>query len=459
MTSNSRGRTPPQAPSLLPTAVRLAAALLAWTACACAHAPWAAREAPAPVQPSLLYEPPAELPPPEYLIATSGQYREIPLRWEPALRPDVAGYLLESSLSREGPFLPRTVLRNRGVLAWIDRDKPDSPLGDDATRFYRLRTFDRDGRISTFASEVAVATTAPPPAPPERLFAYSRQPRSIPLAWSPADDPWVAGYTVERSPGPEGPFEVVAELEGRHATHLLDVGLGDLRVLFYRVSSRNPGGEPGPPSEVVRAVTKPAPLPPISLRVESRRLGAIALAWEPNVEPDLLGYRLRRWREGEARETVSYVAASVTRAEDRDIGAGELYSYELIAVDRDGLESRPSQPVRGEGVGYEWRVSAVPEAVHLRWNPRSEEGFVRAHVLRTRGPWQSEAWTTRHAEFVDRDVVPGRTYRYQIVLERADGESAPPSRPADVAVPRSGEPFVEIQAPASRLPPPEGIPR
>jgi fibronectin type 3 domain-containing protein len=426
---------------------------------ACAGAPSRTAPEPTPAVPSLVYDPPVELPAPESLIATGGQYREIPLRWDPVLLPDVAGYLIESSLASDGPYLARKSLLNRGTLAWVDRDTPDSPLGDDATRFYRLRSLGHDGSLSSRVSEVAVATTAALPAPPEGLFAYSRQPRSVPLAWTASDDPIVAGYTVERSPGPEGPFEVVAELEGRHTTHLLDDGLGDLRVLFYRVSSRNPGGEHGEPSAVVRAVTKPEPLPPIALHVKERRLGEIALAWEPNVERDLLGYRLRRRRDGGGVETVTYIGAGETRAEDPEVGAGEVVLYDVIAVDRDGLESRPSEPVVGRGVGYAWRITASSEAVTLHWNPREDEGYAGARVTRSSGLWQSESFTTQGGEWIDRDVEPGRTYRYRIALLREDGSEAPISRPAVVAVPLPGEPFVEIQAPASILRPPEGIPR
>ena len=301
------------------------------------------------------------------------------------LIPGVAGYVVEGALSPAGPFRVRATLRDRGVLAWVDRGEPEEPLGDGAERFYRVRAFVHDGRLSSTASPVVTATSAPLPAPPDGLRAWSRQPRSIPLTWDPSRDPVVAGYTVERSPNPGGPFEVVAELDGRQSTHLLDTGLGDLRVLYYRVSSRNLGGERGAPSDVLRAVTKPAPLPPIALRVEGQRLGAIALAWEPNVETDLLGYRLRRWHKGSPPETVTYVGANKTRAEDIRVAAETAYDYTLIAVDLDGLESRPSSPVSAVGLGYEWRASASSREVRLSWNARADEGFVRAHITRTSG--------------------------------------------------------------------------
>ncbi len=444
------------------TVRKLRAALIACAATACASwAPtWPGDAAPPPAaEPALVYDPPADLPAPEGVRATSGQYREIPLRWEPVLTPGVAGYVVESALAAAGPFRVRAPLRDRGALAWLDRGEPDEPLGDGAARYYRLRAFAHDGRVSSNASPVASATSAPLPAPPEDLRAWSRQPRSIPLTWNPSRDPNVAGYTVERSPNPGGPFEVVAELDGRQSTHLLDTGLGDLRVLYYRVSSRNPGDERGVPSGALRAVTKPAPLPPISLHVEGRRLGAIAFAWDPNVETDLLGYRLRRWRKGHPAETVTYVGADKTRAEDIRVTPEQAYDYTLVAVDRDGLESRPSSPIHVTGLGYEWRASASPSEVRLAWNARPDEGFVRAHITRSGALRQERTFVTESAELRDGDVTSGQTYRYRIQLERSDGQQAPASPPIVVAVPRTGAGFVEIQPPASRLPQPDGNPR
>lgn len=437
----------------------LAAAL--W-ACAGAAPAWLPGQGAAPEPapgPTLVYDPPSDLPAPQGLSATSGLYHLIALNWDPVLLPGVGGYLVESAAAEQGPFVQRAALANRSVLAWMDRDDPAAPLDDGEQRFYRLRSFDRDGRVSSLASEVVSATSAPLPAPPEGLRAYSQQPRSIPLVWRAADDPGVVGYTVERSPGPDGPFEVVAELDGRHATHLLDTGLGALRVLHYRVSSRNAGGERGPPSVVLRAVTKPEPLPPVGLRVLGRRLGAMALGWDPNVEPDLAAYRVLRRREDGSEETVTQVGVGEHQTEDTQVGAGERLTYVLTALDRDGLESRPSQPVQVQGVAYDWVATASAGGVRLRWNPHADEGFVRARVTRQGWPWGRREFRTEESELLDTDVKPGRDYRYVIELERADGSLAPPSRPLVVEIPEAGAGFVEIQAPAPRLPPPDSIPR
>ena len=442
--------------------IGLAAFALAATACAGAPfgSPWFGGPEPvAAPEPALVYDPPADLPAPDAVRATSGQYREIPLRWNPVLIPGVAGYVVEGALAAAGPFRVRATLRDRGVLAWVDRGEAKEPLGDGAERFYRVRAFVHDGRLSSTASPVVTAISAPLPAPPDGLRAWSRQPRQVPLTWDPSRDPVVAGYTVERSPNPGGPFEVVADLDGQQSTHLLDTGLGNLRVLYYRVSSRNPGGERGAPSEVLRAVTKPAPLPPIALHVDRRRLGAIALAWEPNVETDLLGYRLRRWHKGSPSETVTYVGADKTRAEDIQVATETAYDYTLIAVDLDGLESWPSSPVHAVGLGYDWHASVSPHEVRLSWNAHTDEGFVRAQITRASGFGRERTFVTDTAEIRDVDVTPGETYRYRIQLERGDGQKAPESQLISIDVPRTGAGFVEIQPPPSRLPQPDGNPR
>ena len=131
--------------------------------------------------PALSEDPPSLLPAPEGLRATSGEYREIPLKWDPVLTADVGGYLLEWAPQREGPFAPLREIGGRGELAHVDRGGKDG-LADGESRFYRIRAFDAARRLSAATSPVVVGTTAALPGPPEGLRAYSRQPREVPLS-------------------------------------------------------------------------------------------------------------------------------------------------------------------------------------------------------------------------------------------------------------------------------------
>jgi len=415
------------------------ACLLALAACSASLDVDRARRVLRPERPPAvppLVEAGADLPAPEGLRATSGELRAVPLQWDPLLTPAVAGYAIERGLAEAGPFVRIGVVAGNATCAYLDDDADD----DAATLFYRVRPFAPTGALGAKTSSVVPATTAPAPAPPTGVRAYSHQPRAVPLAWEASPDPTVGGYVVERSPAARGPFERLAELRGRHSSVYVDRGLGDLRVFYYRVAAVNRKGGRGPSSDAVRAVTKPDPLPPAGLRLAGQKLGANRLAWEPNVEPDVTAYRLFRVREG-SRELIAELPSEQTSAVDPAVGADERTAYSVIAVDRDGLDSEPAAPLAVTSAGYGLVASARPDGVHLAWDPRPAEGFRGAHVLRHGLLRTLELGRSENGNFVDREVEAGSRYRYSVVLERSDGKPAPPSSPVEIVVPRVNTPI------------------
>lgn len=390
-----------------------------------------------PRPPSLppLLETRVELPAPEGLRATSGELRSVPLQWDPLLTPGVAGYAIERALAADGPFTRIAAVAGNAATAFVDV----SIDGDDATRFYRVRAFAPTGALGTEPSAVVAATTASAPAPPTGIRAYSYQPRSVPLAWEPSLDPTVGGYVVERSPSLRGPFARLAQLEGRHSTVYVDRGLGDLRVFYYRIAAVNRSGGTGPVSDPIRAVTKPDPLPPAGLRLAGQRLGANRIEWEPNVEPDIVAYRVYRLREGD-RERLAELPATSTSTEDGGVAADEPAAYSVVAIDRDGLDSEPAAALEVVSVGYGLVATARPGGVHLAWDARADEGYRAARVLRHGMLRTLELGVSTDGSWVDRDVKPGGSYRYSVVLERPDGSLAPPSSPVEITIPREKPP-------------------
>lgn len=311
----------------------------------------ALRGNPPPPAPVLTESPAADLPAPTGVRATRDELREIAVSFDPVLAGNVGGYAVERSLQPTGPFSRVAVLTDRFETGLLDRGfdlAPKSPaaagepgLGDGAEYHYRVRAFDAEGRLSASISEVASGRTAPRPSAPESLAVVSRLPRKVALAWRPSSDPTVKGYVVLRSPGASGPFEIVGEVEGRQRSHFVDRGLGDLHVFYYQIAAVNAAGARGEPSEPVLALTKPDPLPPVGLRLESSAPGATRIAWDANVEPDVIEYRvLRRVRAEEEPELVGTVRAPETALQDTSDGA---VSYLVIAVDADGLESEPAE--------------------------------------------------------------------------------------------------------------------
>jgi fibronectin type 3 domain-containing protein len=413
--------------------VRAAGVLFLWLGaglCACAGLP----RPPGLAAPDPAAYAPAPLAAPSALRAESGELRQVPLVWQPVRNPEITGYTVERA-AREGPFERVAVVRGRFRTQWVDREG----LADETAYRYRVRSLGEPQRVSEASSPIATAATAGAPPPPRGLEVISQLPRRVAVQWRPSPDPRVTGYVVERSPSAEGPFLERARLSGRLRTAWVDEGLDDLRVFYYRVSARNEAGVVGRPGRAAQAVTKAEPLPPIGLRVEEKRLGSNLLVWERNVEEDVAGYRLlrRRGEHGEP-ELVATLGPATTRARDSEVGAGESVSYRVVAFDDDGLASRPSDPVQVQSEAYALAAHGAREGIALSWNPRHEEGYERARVYRL-------GWLRRHElarvegdAFVDPDVEPGHTYRYAVVLERADGTRAPTSA------------AVEAHAPASR---------
>lgn len=390
-----------------------------------------------PAHRELVGSPAADLSVPEHLRAGTDAYRMIALEWEPVLQSAVAGYAVERASAPDAVFRRVAVLWGRGESVYVD-DGAEEPLGDGAAAWYRLRPFDADGHLAAETSPAVAGSTAPLPGPPPALRAFSRQPREVPLAWRPAHSEIASGYVVERSPSADGPWEIVAHTSGRLATSYVDRPLGNLRVLYYRVSTLTPSGTGGPPSDPVRAVTKPEPLPPIGLRLAEAGLGRNVVAWEPNIEPDLAAYRLLRIRDGGAPELVAEVTPDVNQAEDRGLAAGERVTYVAVAIDRDGLKSQPSNRLEVESRDYGITGEGGPQGVSLHWATSPDE-FPEARVMRSGWLGSRELGRTREGSFVDPDVAPGRSYRYVVVLMGPDGSEAPPSAPIEVRVPEAGE--------------------
>lgn len=402
----------------------------------------------APEPPVLQERPAAELAGVDGLRAVSGLLREIPLRWDPVLEGDVGGYAVERALGEEGPFQRIAVLPGRFATTFTDRGKDlvakhgapsgAADLGDDRPYTYRVRAYDAAGHLAAATSPPVTARTAAPPEAPRGLTVWSHLPRMVALSWDPVEDPTVAGYVVHRSPSARGDFRPVARLQGTYETSWVDPGLGPLRVFYYRVAAVNAAGGEGRATGAERAVTKAEPLPPAGLHVAERRLGANLLAWDANVEPDVVGYRLQRHREdGEGWETVARTDAATRRAEDPAVGAGESVRYRVVVVDRDGLASDPSDPVEVESVDYGLVAEASPGTVRLRWDRAVQEGFREVRVLREGTFGESEVARVRESEFVHRDLEPGQHLRYRVIGVRPDGREAPPSRVVEVTVPRA----------------------
>jgi fibronectin type 3 domain-containing protein len=425
-------------------------ALAALAALGCSGVPVTLQEALVP-EPPLVFEAGADLLAPEHLSVRSNTDRTIVLSWSPVLVGDVAGYVVTRALSARGPYAPIGRTRSRFATIFVDSGPTPGSLGDGQTYHYRVHAHDRTGRVADRHAALT-ARTEDKPDPPAGLTIYSSLPRKVVLSWDPAARGSVSGYAIYRSPTAAGPYERVALIPGRLQTLYEDRVEGDLRVMYYRITALNQFSGESEQTPPQRAVTKAEPLPPIGVSVGERRIGAIELRWEPNVERDLLAYEV--WRaaggpQGWSAETrigeVPPGDAGPPRYTDPAVGCGQPVRYRVRALDRDGLSSDYSAglEVRGLDLGLSVATDAQGRR-ELRWDPAYVSEWPRTRIDLERGMGLPPR-TLGHAQGESRftlpgDLDPGATLR--VVLERSDpaGSGLRESPPCQVSLaPAPGE--------------------
>ncbi|OGB91501.1 MAG: hypothetical protein A3H39_08100 [candidate division NC10 bacterium RIFCSPLOWO2_02_FULL_66_22] len=281
--------------------------------------------------------------------------------------------LLEFRLYRAVGAAPSREAQDRpafSLLATIRADEPDNAIvrgsqyafRDDGggaglstgVRYtYRVQAVNRRGVVGPPSVEVFV-DFAPAPPPPGGL-ATSAGDGTVTLTWQapsgpvPAGTPPVRGYNVYRGlrPGTYGPQPINAGPVVE--TRFRDAGVENGTTYYYVVRSvgieRPPWRESHDSGEVsAMPVDLTPPAPPRGL-VAIPGPGAVALSWNANTEPDLLGYLVYRL-EPPALTPIRLTETPVqtTTFTDRTARPGATYIYTVTAVDRSPRrnESAPS---------------------------------------------------------------------------------------------------------------------
>lgn len=195
-----------------------------------------------------------------------------------------------------------------------------------------VRIVNAKGRPSEWSNLVPFTVVAPLPVPTE--FKASDDPQGVKLRWSSAASKF---RVFRKAEGEEQPSLLAAADQPSYVDTTTVVG----KRYEYIVQALNGNAESevtAPQALITKDIFPPAA--PSNLTAVPG-IGAISLAWDRNLEPDLRGYRVYRAAEG-ADFTVLAEFTDVPAFSDRQIDAGKKYRYVVTAIDRADNESARS---------------------------------------------------------------------------------------------------------------------
>ncbi|MCR6590543.1 fibronectin type III [Campylobacter insulaenigrae] len=261
--------------------------------------------------------------------AIVGLPNRVKIVWRP--HPDfrVNSYIIERANMKDMKFKELARVKNRLSAEYIDDSlKPDESFQ------YRVVAQTYDG-IKSAPSQVVESTTKALPPMVTNLTASKDLPKKIVLNWDKIDYADFAYYKVYSGSNTFLPLSVVAKTVENTYEDVVD-GVSQKR--YYKISMVDKDGLESPlMNEAVEGITLGAPLAPsiILCAVED---DGIKVEWIDNDD------RAREYIVKRSGGGNSAVFKEIKSKQLKDITAlpGKIYSYEVIAIDANGIESKPS---------------------------------------------------------------------------------------------------------------------
>ncbi len=267
-----------------------------------------------------------------------------------------------------------------------------------------------------------------PPAAPEGVTVSEMGLREAVVEWAKPDHP--AKYRVERAIAQDGPFTPIADVNATDG-RFVDKGtaLKDATVYYYRIVGIGKTGSASDPSPVVETMTAPPPDPPAKVVAGAPSSRCIALSWKAPRSDGLASYRIER-AAGAAWKEIG--TSTITGFKDGgfkgcDLADSTVYRYRIVAVNRVGAASAPSQVVEVKTLpppavvaGFTAMTNQV-RCVPLSWKASQEKDVTGYELERAEDGDFSRLENLKPGDttFLDGGKDPGKleddhVYRYRI---------------------------------------------
>lgn len=263
-----------------------------------------------------------------FVESIEGLPKRVKLIWRPHPDVRVSSYVVERA-GEDKKFKVLAEVKNRLSAEYIDDN-----LKADQNFQYRVLAKTFDGVYSQ-PSRVMSATTKALPRAVEYVSATTNVARKIIVSWDSVEVKDFAHYRVYSSISKFLPFTLLAKVQNNSYEDVIN-DAGESR--YYKITAVDKDGLESPmPKSAVLGKTLEAPKAP---KISSANLGAnsVELVWQNN---DSRGVKYIVKRYGGSGDMV-FREIKEQKFTDTSIVRGQKYSYEVIAVDSNDIESKPS---------------------------------------------------------------------------------------------------------------------
>jgi len=371
------------------------------------------------------------------------------LQWDPVSAPDLEGYRVYRSEQPDGPYEPIWPAQDEPLIPRISTIDNDVPEG--AVFYYGVVAVDSSQNESRLSDRVQLfREDLTPPAQVQNLRAQAVDEGDAPgvhLTWDANGEADLRGYIVESttrvSDGEDGVrvedrFFAENNVPLTEARYVDPVPVDSQSRYAYRLIAVDQAWNRSEPSETVIA-RMPDKLPPAKPFMRHVRMakGKVEVAWQANVEEDLVGYRVHRSVDDQNFSML--FREPVTALEHYDEGGKlqlqRVYHYRVTALDAAGNESEPSQSLsvrfrddQAPEPPAITQVEAVDDGLRVVWGAPAKD-VTGITLYRAKGQDVESVRTYLDAgarEFVDSEVEEGQQYTYLLrVVDERENLSEP----------------------------------
>ncbi len=267
-----------------------------------------------------------------YLKAIVGLPNRVKIIWRPLEYPRVSAYVIERNDLSSVEWKKIATVKGRLSAEYID-----SGLKNNYLYKYRIRvkTFDN---ILSKPSQIVEASTKPLPVMVENVRATHDLPKKIVLSWNASPNSDISYYKVYRTVNPILFYSYYAKTKD---TKFVDLINQNGKSYYYKVTAVDKDG--------LESLKQPSPIVGATLAIPNRvsitsiKQGAnsVMLTWMGN-DDRAVSYNIKKEFRGKVQNLTGIRSFSY---QDRDVFPGVEYKYTVVALDKYGLASKPSEPI------------------------------------------------------------------------------------------------------------------